>query len=260
MTTSSDLSIEEIRAIEAARQQQKRARQRRDELSTHVDVLDELDGGAELHSQPTRDDVADFFGVDPARLSTLLNSHAEEFAADGWQPKHPHRCATDLWSLQAIVRMGLLLDCEWDPSTFHRPHTTPNPVAAQLRYLLGLGSLPTVFSTGGTRISQCAALHAKATRIVEHVHNEDPAVIWAELQQAERYELQALVVALAAVVPIDQPNLTSWLKDISGSDGEGGSVPKGLALLVPQPNTLYRRRATGRSSRRRRNSNRVAVQ
>ncbi|MBY0286797.1 MAG: hypothetical protein K2X52_06580 [Mycobacteriaceae bacterium] len=260
MTTSSDLSIEEIRAIEAARLQQKRARQRRDELSRHVDVLDELDAGAELPSQPTRADVANFFDVDPARLSRLLNSHADEFAEDGWRPDHPHRRAADLWSMRAIVRMGLLLDCEWDPSTFHRPHTTPNPVAAQLRYLLGHGNLPAVYSTEATRISQCAALHAKATRIVEHVHNEDPAVIWAELQQAERYELQALVVALAAAVPIDQHHLTRWLQEISGRDGEGGSVAKGLALLIPQPNTLYRRRATGRSSRRRRKPNHAAVQ
>jgi hypothetical protein len=241
--TVDSLTIEEIRAIEAARAHEKRARQRRDALCRHTDVLDEL-GPDDLPGYPTIGDVAAFFGIDRGPLSTLLRTHRDEFHADGWRPHHPANRDADLWAPQAIVRAGLLLE---------------GTVAAQLRYLLGQGDLPVVYSTSGTRLNQCKALHEKANRIIEHVRDEGTDTLWRELQQTERYDLQALVVALAVLVPVDRPGLTSWLIAMSGSGGRRGSVARGLALLIPERKAVYRRASRPRR-RRRRDLDRTAAQ
>jgi hypothetical protein len=217
--TVDSLTIEEIRAIEAARAHEKRARQRRDALCRHTDVLDEL-GPDDLPGYPTIGDVAAFFGIDRGPLSTLLRTHRDEFHADGWRPHHPANRDADLWAPQAIVRAGLLLE---------------GTVAAQLRY------------------------HEKANRIIEHVRDEGTDTLWRELQQTERYDLQALVVALAVLVPVDRPGLTSWLIAMSGSGGRRGSVARGLALLIPERKAVYRRASRPRR-RRRRDLDRTAAQ
>lgn len=248
-------------ARDAARKEALRERKTRDRLAKHIDVLDDLDVGIELPAKPTLADVAAFFHVHRARIAALRLSHRDELLSDGWQPEDPARPGRDIWSPQAVVRAALLLDAQWGDDALHldRPGTKPSTVAAQIRYLLGRSPLPVVYSSSAGRIRQCATLHETAMRIAEHVHDEGaPSKLWAELQETERYELQALVVALAALVPIDQPDLTAWLKSLGHGGCEGSAVARGLVQLVPEPSLLYRRRALGKTRRQNMEERRAA--
>lgn len=230
-----DREAEDREALRVVAQQQarRRARQRRDKLASRVDVLDELRvGQAErLAKAPTIADVAAFFSISTASLVTLLRSHRDEFIEDGWTASN--RYGDDLWTDQAVVRAALLLD------------GAKSAVAAEIRYLLDVDGLPVAFPTRDYRIKQCEKVFERAMAVVGDVHGESsPVAVWRELQQMPRYELQALAVALAALVPDDVPGLGEYLRELAG---KRDSSAAGLALLIPQRSPLFaRRRAGGR--------------
>jgi len=77
------------------------------------------------------------------------------------------------------------------------------------------------------------------------VKDEDPGEIWADLSTLDRYTLQGVVMALAALVPVDQPDVTRWLSTLaprqqSDADRPEAGVARGLALLVPTRETFDR--------------------
>jgi len=218
----------------AARQQaRRRARRRRDKLVRRVDVLDEVRVGQVelLTAAPTITDVAHFFGIGTGSLVTLLRWHREEFVADGWTATR--RSNDDYWTDEAVVRAALLLD------------GGRSEVAAEIRYLLDVDTLPVACSSRDYRIKQCERVFERAMAVVGDVHGESSAVaVWRQLQVMPRYELQALTVALAALVPEDVSGLAEFLRELGGTNG---SVAAGLALLIPQRSPLFaRRRAAGR--------------
>lgn len=234
---------EEVRLQERARRcAAQRARERRDALTLRVDVLDELYADPQLApplpTLPTIEDVAAFFRVDRGPLMTLVRHYNEELHTDGWQPNHPSKPRSDLWTEPAIIRAALLLD---------KAVGCKSLVADQICYHLGQGQLPLAFVTTEGRVAQCIGLYRKALNIVGDVHgDEGPETVWRSLQGTPRYELQALVVALAAMVPDDQPDVGRYLCEVAAGPGERGSRARGLALLIPQPtNLLHRRRSAG---------------
>lgn len=222
--------LQEIRRL--ARQ---RARKRRDVLSRRIDVLDDVAAGhgATLPPQPSLEDVAEFLGVDRGPLTTLVRHYSDELRRDGWIPDDPRRPGVDRWTEAAVVRAALLLDvavgCD-------------SEVAACIRYHLGVERLPLIYEATGRRLAQCARLWERAMATVGDVHGDEGRdEIWRTLQETPRYELQALVVTLAAMVPDDAPDRGRFLVDTAG-DRE-----RGLALLVPRPSKfLQRRRRAGR--------------
>ena len=216
--------------MNAERVAQYRARKRRDKLVTRIGVLDELvTGRTEVlrRAHPALGEVAEFFGIDCGPLHTLLRLRREEFLSDGW--RH------DRWTDEAIIRAALLLE------------DGESEAADEIRYHLRESELPVVYSSHARRIDQCAKDYERAMSLIEAVHGGESAHdTWRRLQDMPRYELQALAIAAAALVPEDADNLGAYLKAICGRNG---SVAQGLALLIPRPSKLYRRR---RSAGRRR--------
>ncbi|ASX03565.1 hypothetical protein [Mycobacterium intracellulare] len=230
-----DREAEDREAMRVAAQQKarQRARKRRDQLANRVDVLDELRvGQVELLAKaPTIADVAAFFGINAGSLGRLLRWYRDEFIEDGWTAAS--RCDDDLWTDEAVVRAALLLD------------GVQSAAAAEIRYLLGVDGLPVAFSSRDYRIQQCEKVFERAMAVVGDVHGESsPVAVWRELQQMPRYELQALAVALASLVPDDVPGLGEYLRELAG---KRDSIAAGLALLIPQRSPLFaRRRSRGR--------------
>lgn len=214
-----------------------RARQRINTLVSRVDVLDEMSatGTPPVPTHPTIGDVARFFGVDRGPLTTLVRQYGEDFRRDGWRPNRLDGSKHDVWTDEAIIRAALLLDTEVG---------CKSAVAEQIRYHLGYGPLPLCFSTSEARLAQCAELYHRAQIVVGDVHGEEgPEQIWRDLQDTPRYELQSLVVALAAMVPEDQPGVGRYLCEVASSrPGVAGSRERGLALLIPRRTRLLNRR------------------
>jgi hypothetical protein len=234
MTAVSDQTLS--LAQEMSRVARVRARRRRDALVKRCDVLDDFYAGHDqrLPALPTLDDVAVFFSVDRGRLTTLVRHFAEEFGLDGWQPHHPRRPGCDVWTEEAVLRAALLLNTAVG---------CKSEVAGQLRYLLGDGQLPLMFSTTDAQLRRCARLYEKALLLVGDVHGLDgPEAIWRSLQDMPRYDVQALVVTLAAMVSVDQGGVGRYLCRLSERPGQAGSREHGLALLIPRPAKLFKRR------------------
>lgn len=236
---------ERKRRAAAAQTARKRARVRRDELSLMVGVLEEMSAPT-LPGQPCTADVAGFFDVDVALIMSTVRAHYQEFVRDGLWRDGDHR--EWVWSGRSVLRVGLLLAAEQDVRGFDCP------VAKELEYRLGEGDLPLVYSTSGAHVSSCKASFERATEVVEAVRDTQPDELWRELQSTERYQLQALVVTLAALVPPDMPDLAGWLTELPapGTDGVGKarSVAKGLAQLIPTRSPVLSGQAMSRRSRR----------
>lgn len=233
-----DREAREAQALRDAEQKTlKREAERRDKLVGRVDVLDELRVGQLefLAGYPSIADVAAFFDIGASTLSRLLRTFPEEFAHDGWTAPGS-RGGKDRWTDRAVVRAALLLD------------DVQSVPAAEIRYLLGVDALPVAFCSRDRRIKQCEKVFADAMAVVEDVHGESsPVEVWRRFQEMPRYELQALAVALAALVPDDVPGMGAFLREIGGQHGH---VAEGLAQLIPLRSDLYaRRRRAGREPR-----------
>ncbi len=208
--------------------QQKRDRKIRNKLSRVVAVLDELIAPGDRQPR-CLDEVAEFYGVSQHRLATVLEKYREEFSRDGWRPQSHRHDGHDLWTDRAVVRAGLLLE--------------KSTVAAHLRHLLGVGEIPLVYSQGDSRVAECRQLYSKALTVVADVHGDaSPDDLWRAMQGADRYDLMAMVVALAALTPYDRPSLGQWLREISAVTTKDGSIARGLALLIPQRQTVDARK------------------
>lgn len=55
-------------------------------------------------------------------------------------------------------------------------------------------------------------MYRTALGVVGDVHDLSPDELWHSLQQTDRYELMALVVALAALIDYDKPSPGGWLR------------------------------------------------
>lgn len=236
-TADRDAQDREALRAEAEKKAWERARDRRHKLVGRVDVLDEVCGGQieYLAGTPSIADVAAFFDIGASALTTLLRKFPDEFARDGWTAARS-RSGKDRWTDRAVLRAALLLD------------DVESAPAAEIRYRLDVAALPVAFSSREYRITQCEKLFTQAMAIVEDVHGDSsPVDIWRRFQEMPRYELQALTVALAALVPDDVPGTGSFLRSIGGRHGH---VAEGLAQLIPVRSTLYeRRRRAGREPR-----------
>lgn len=203
-----------------------RARRRSDALVKHCDVLDELCAGHDqrLPPLPTMPDVAVFFGVDRGRLMTLIRHFGEEFELDGWRAQHPRKPGCDVWTEEAVLRAALLLDSAVGCTS---------EVAEQLRYHLGQGQLLMMFSTTDAQLRRCAELYERALLLVGDVHGlEAPEAIWRDLQKLPRYEVQALVVTLAALVSVDRSGVGRYLSALAG---HAGAASMDLRCWFPDP-------------------------
>lgn len=80
-----------------------------------------------------------------------------------------------------------------------------------------------------------------ALETAERIH-ENPAATWEALGELDRDTLQAVTVALAAIVDLSQPGALKWLQKLPERYEDGdGLAASGLATLLPthagQPGT-----------------------
>lgn len=217
-----------------------RRRELRDRFADDTYVLGAL--GMNIRDGATFDEVRELFGVKYETLRSVTRCHGDELAADGWDPQ------AQTFSHRAVIRVALLL----------RPSTSS--VSARIHDVFGLRALMSegaraaktrrhkaakvaqskrreTASAADMHIKRCQTLIDQASKLVTQVRDEDPLDVWMGLDQLDGYDLRAMTMTLAALVPDGLGGLGAWLRDIKPPDFEVDK-PKseravGLSVLVP---------------------------
>ncbi|AXQ63219.1 hypothetical protein I5G72_gp54 [Mycobacterium phage Collard] len=185
-------------------------------LSSKTYVLPEI--LPNLPENPTTQEVCDVLGIKArTTLHNVIHRHRDELFSVGWDPD------AGTFTPQAVVMLCLLV------------RATTSLKAAEVAEAVGARKRVIKFHSNKVpHVRNCQATLRRASEYAERVRDDDPAELWHDIGKLDTYQLQATVVALAAMVPVDQPDLTKWLKDLAPSDRhEGGGTASGLAKLVP---------------------------
>ena len=83
--------------------------------------------------------------------------------------------------------------------------------------------------------SRCTRHMRIAYGIAGAVHDAHPNMAWRQLDNLSRYEVQAVAIALAAMVPIDQPGLLDWVSKLGTFQNGTSTIGLGLSRLIPAP-------------------------
>ncbi|AHB79584.1 hypothetical protein PBI_VALIDUS_54 [Mycobacterium phage Validus] len=164
----------------------------------------------------TTDEVLTLLRIahDPWILDKVVKRHRDELTAAGWDAD------TGTFTRQAIIRVALML------------RSSTSPRAARIAKAAKAGSKVISFDHG-PRSQQCAAIFDRAMGLAERVRDDDPGEVWAGLRKLDPHALTGVAVALAALVDIDSPGVTRYLRSLA----EGGGAIEGLQRLVPTRET-----------------------
>ncbi|QFP94838.1 hypothetical protein SEA_MARSHAWN_52 [Mycobacterium phage Marshawn] len=193
----------------------RRARQRdeRSRVAANTGVLDMFK--PRVGKTATTDEVCRLLRIDYRDvLRNVLNRHGDELAADGWDR------AAGAFTRRAIIRVALLV------------RASSSPRAGRIAKAAKTGSKLIAFDHA-PRSQQCAAVLDRSFTLAERLRDDDPGEVWAALNKLDRHTVQAMAVALAAMVPIDSPGVTRWLRTL----GAANNGADGLQHLVPTRET-----------------------
>lgn len=201
---------------------QRRKRDRRNALAANTDILDQFEPA--VGEVVTQVEVAELLGVTPwgTTLRNVLTRHGDELLDDGWDD------VRDTFTRRAVVRLALIMRSD-------KAKAIAEAAGARYRVI--------AFDDSATRlrhVRRCQAVFDQALELAERVKDEDPAEVWQTLNGLDRYTLQAVIVALGALLPLEQPGLLSWLTALPSRNAVGqsrGLAASGLAMIVPTPET-----------------------
>lgn len=210
-------TIEERRLERRRVRSLERKRERRGVIADKTEVLDPHWPDSDTI---TRAQVCEILGItDSPGLRNILLRHRDELLADGWNRQ------AGTFTRRAVLRMACMTRAD-------KARTIVAAAGARIGAMeFNAAELP--------HLRHCQHTLERARSFADRLRDEDPAELWAELNTTDRYKLQSLVVALAAHIPLDQPNLTGWLTTLAvgGHNSDTCSHSAGLALLVPTRKT-----------------------
>jgi hypothetical protein len=172
--------------------------------------------------------LRDYLQVSQTTLMRVVKYHHDEMLTLGYTPGGPTRRPTT-YPPRAVLHIALIM----------RPGTSAR--ADQIKKALNQPTTPSPETVAQIHSHTCHRILSEAFTIAEAVQDLDPADVWHELRGMDRYDLQALAVALGALVPLDQNGLRGYLHKVGrdhlrergqGSNGRDASVT-GLAVLIP---------------------------
>jgi hypothetical protein len=169
-------------------------------------------------------EVCDFFGISRSSLLLLTRRHIDELKKTGHQLGTNNKPAR--YSRLNLLHLAMML----------RPSTSE--VATMITKRLGWyrpveGVTEVSQQVAAVHVNRCSKIIDQALSIVADVHDLDPAVVWRELEKLDDYRKNALIVTLAALIPMDQPGLKQYLVSLSAKTDDEPRAERGLALLVP---------------------------
>ena len=191
-----------------------RRRAERDAVAGNTFVLDMFKPA--IGGVATTDEVCRLLRVGyRPNLCNVLNRHGDELVSDGWDR------AAGTFTRRAVIRMAMLLR----PSTSARAARIAKAARAGIRLLS---------FDHPAREQQCASVLNRAFALAEDVRDDDPGEVWAGLRKLDRHVLAGVAVTLAAMVDIDAPGATRYLRELAGGDA---APVDGVRRLVPPHTT-----------------------
>lgn len=211
-----------------ARQNARLARERRRRIEAtkgQEDLLAQLDPPI-VADYLTGAQVCEYLGISRSALLAITRAHREELKEVGFiagDPRTPSR-----FSRRAVLHVALIL------------RVSTSARGREIKRALGMSdgtreSMPR--QSQAAHVSACRAVLDRASEVAEAVQDIDPSEVWADLEGQDRWTLQAMIVALGAMLPLDQPGLRKHLNDLgrqtTSVDRQHTADARGLALLVP---------------------------
>lgn len=172
--------------------------------------------------------LAAYFRVDPWRVDALLAEYRVELSAAGYRPDTG-------FTRRSVLHVALLLPLKVSERADVLKRSLGAWIARQPTF-----SAPNVIPN---HERWCRGLLNTASELAEDAQDGDPAALWATVSGMDRHALQGVVVALAAMLPLDQSGLKGYLIQLGLAamrDREEPAHPSraaaaGLATLVPEP-------------------------
>jgi hypothetical protein len=178
--------------------------------------------------------LCDYLKISRTTLLAIARRHQAELLSVGYQlpvdGRSPHH-----YSPRAILHVALLLDRK----TSER--------ATIIAKALGVDdstrrkvNVPAGTPKAMQHMSSCIAIMERAYTLIEFVHERDSQEVWELLEKQDRWQLQSLIIALAALIPDDVPGLQKFLTDLGAAQRTRDTkaeydAARGLALLIPVP-------------------------
>ena len=174
----------------------------------------------------TTNQVCEWLSTNKATLLSITKNHETELRRVGFVPGHNHM--PNRFSRRAIMHVALLM-------------RTPTERANQIKRRLGV---PANVRRRGAHTTSCAAMLPKALEVAEDVKETDPVEVWERLCAMDRWQLQAVIVALGTMVPANATDnqRLRYLTELGSTiprearleerNPKWANAARGLALLV----------------------------
>lgn len=196
-----------------------------------ADLLERLEPPL-INDNLTVHEVCNYLGIGRSTLLGLTRIHSPELKEAGYVGSNKH--AYSRFSRRSVIHLAMMLR----PSTSHQ--------ANEIKKALGVYQPPrNVQHRMAGHVTACKTQLDKAMELGQAVQEYDPQETWQELSEMGRWHLQVIIVALGAMLPLDQPGLLSFLQDCGENvpmctrasqtnAHRGDSAGRGLAALIPQ--------------------------
>jgi hypothetical protein len=178
--------------------------------------------------------VCDYFGCSRSTLGALTRFNYTEMRELGYTPGRAGTVSTIAYPARSVLHVAMLM----------RPGSCDR--ADAIKKALGVWTPPTHGKRwrhkppARSHTQVCRRLLDRAFEVAEAVQDMDPAAVWEELGNLDRYELQGLVMTFGATLPLEQSGLRDYLARLGQVRGgrrgvQADAASTGLALLVPPP-------------------------
>ena len=183
------------------------------------------------------DQIAEYFGISRSGVLSITKRYGTELREVGYIPGFGQMKSS--FSRRAVLHVAMLL----------RPNTSD--VAKKLRMKMGVWVDHKPTAEDLSHRGSCKGAIDKAIETIANVRDIDPHDMWTDLNRLDRWQIQAVAVALATMVPDDltisqlQHYLTDMSKHYRWETGDNPAAAHGLTKLTPQrPARGGRKKAT----------------
>ena len=168
--------------------------------------------------------VCDLFGISRSGLLAICRKFGEELKSVGYVPAGQSG-GPSMFTPRAVLHVAMIL----------RPGNSN--VARKIKVELGLirdiADTPPTRQEVAAHVSSCSRIVDRAVDVILAVRDEDSLDVWDSMRKLDEWQLKAIIVALATMVPIETGTgkLFGFLNELV--DGDDPTPGRGLSKMLP---------------------------